>query len=255
MNTNAALRVIVVDDEPLVRERISALVRGTPGLDLVGEAENGLDALNLMSTRQPDLLFIDVEMPELSGFGVVAAIEGDHIPGVVFVTAFEHYALRAFDVGAIDYLHKPVTPQRFAAAVGRAQQRLQQGSSIERRALVTGAAIAERERGTRTRYVVRRGKVHYFVPVDQIDWIDSAENYLQLHVGDRAHLARGTLKEAEEELDPKRFVRIHRSTIVAIDRVVAVKRHESGVHLVQLRNGAKLRGSRQYAERVRQLLR
>jgi two-component system, LytTR family, response regulator len=250
-----SIRAIVVDDEPLVRERISALVRETSQLELVGQAENGLEALNLISTLQPDLLFIDVEMPELSGFGVVAAIEGDHVPGVVFVTAFEHYALRAFDVGAIDYLHKPVTPQRFAAAVERARQRLRQGSATQRRALVEGAAMAERERGTRTRYVVRRGKVHYFVPVDQIDWIDSAENYLQLHVGDRAHLARGTLKEAEEELDPARFARIHRSTIVAIDRVQSVRRHESGVHLVQLRTGAKLRSSRQYAERVRQLLR
>ena len=249
------IRAMIVDDEPLVRERISALVRDTPGLELVGQAENGLEALNLISSVQPDLLFIDVEMPELSGFGVVAAIEGEHVPGVVFVTAFEHYALRAFDVGAIDYLHKPVTPQRFAAAVERARLRIQQGSPNERQALVAGAAIAERERGVRTRYVVRRGKVHYFVPVDQIDWIDSAENYLQLHVGDRAHLARGTLKEAEDELDPARFVRIHRSTIVAIDRVQSVRRHESGVHIVQLRTGAKLRSSRQYADRVRKLLR
>lgn len=251
----SAIRAMIVDDEPLVRERISALVRDTCGLELVGQAENGLEALNLISSVQPDLLFIDVEMPELSGFGVVAAIEGEHVPGVVFVTAFEHYALRAFDVGAIDYLHKPVTPQRFAAAVERARLRLQQGSPNERRALVAGAAIAERERGARTRYVVRRGKVHYFVPVDQIDWIDSAENYLQLHVGDRAHLARGTLKEAEEELDPGRFIRIHRSTIVAIDRVQSVRRHESGVHIIQLRTGAKLRSSRQYADRVRTLLR
>ena len=255
MNAAAALRALIVDDEPLVRERMRALVGNTSGLELVGEAENGLEALNLISTLHPDLLFIDVEMPELSGFGVVAAIEGEHVPGVVFVTAFEHYALRAFDVGAIDYLHKPVTPQRFAAAVERAKQRLQQGSDHERRALVAGAAMAERERGARTRYVVRRGKVHYFVPVDQVDYIDSAENYLQLHVGDRAHLARGTLKEAEEELDPEAFVRIHRSTIVAVDRVVAVRRHESGVHVVQLRTGAKLRGSRQYADRVRKLLR
>lgn len=255
MSVVPSMRAIVVDDEPLVRERISALVQETSQLELVGQAENGLEALNLISTLQPDLLFIDVEMPELSGFGVVAAIEGEHVPGVVFVTAFEHYALRAFDVGAIDYLHKPVTPQRFAAAVERARQRLQQSSATQRRALVEDAAMAERERGTRTRYVVRRGKVHYFVPVDQIDWIDSAENYLQLHVGDRAHLARGTLKEAEEELDPARFARIHRSTIVAIDRVQSVRRHESGVHLVQLRTGAKLRSSRQYAERVRRLLR
>ena len=254
MTEMPSIRAVVVDDEPLVRERISALVRETPELELIGQAENGLEALNLISTLQPDLLFIDVEMPELSGFGVVAAIEGDRVPGVVFVTAFEHYALRAFDVGAIDYLHKPVTPQRFAAAVERARQRLQQGSATHRRALVEGAAMAERERGARTRYVVRRGKVHYFVPVDQIDWIDSAENYLQLHVGDRAHLARGNLKEAEEELDPARFARIHRSTIVAIDRVQSVRRHESGVHVVQLRTGAKVRSSRQYAERVRRLL-
>src|SRR6185503_16264853 len=145
-----AIRAMIVDDEPLVRERISALVRDTPGLELVGQAENGLEALNLISAVQPDLLFIDVEMPELSGFGVVAAIEGEHVPGVVFVTAFEHYALRAFDVGAIDYLHKPVTPQRFAAAVERARQRLQQGSANQRQALVAGAAMAERERGVRT---------------------------------------------------------------------------------------------------------
>lgn len=255
MNAAASLRAIIVDDESLVRERMRALVGNTSDLELVGEAENGLEALDLISTLHPDLLFIDVEMPELSGFGVVAAIEGEHVPGVVFVTAFEHYALRAFDVGAIDYLHKPVTPERFAAAVERAKQRLQQGSDRERRALVAGAALAERERGARTRYVVRRGKVHYFVPVDQVDYIDSAENYLQLHVGDRAHLARGTLKEAEEELDPEAFVRIHRSTIVAVDRVVAVRRHESGVHVVQLRTGVKLRGSRQYADRVRKLLR
>lgn len=255
MSATGILSAVIVDDEPLVRERIRVLVNATPSLELVGEAENGLDALNLITMLHPDLLFIDVEMPELSGFGVVAAIDGERIPGVVFITAFEHYARRAFDVGAIDYLHKPVTPQRFASAVERARQRLSQESANERRALVAGAALAERERGTRTRYVVRRGKVHYFVPVGQIDWIDSAENYLQLHVGDRAHLARGTLKEAEEELDPQRFVRIHRSTIVAIDRVMSVRRLESGVHVVQLHGGARLRGSRQYADRVRKLLR
>lgn len=248
------LRTIVVDDEPLVRERISALVRQSGALELAGVAENGLEALNLISALRPDLLFIDVEMPELSGFGVVAAIEGDDVPGVVFVTAFEHYALQAFDVGAIDYLHKPVTPERFASAVERARIRLNQAAAGDRRALVAGAAQAERDRGRRTRYVVRRGKVHYFVPVDQIDFIDSAENYLQLHVGDRAHLARGTLKEAEDELDPRRFVRIHRSTIVAVDRVKAIRRHDSGVHVVELHSGARLRSSRQYSERVRELL-
>jgi two-component system LytT family response regulator len=254
VNAAAPLRALVVDDEPLVRERIGALVRATPGLELVGEAENGLEALNLIDTVRPDLLFIDVEMPELSGFGVIAAIDGEPVPGVVFVTAFEHYALQAFDVGAIDYLHKPVTAQRFSAAVERAMARLRREPASQRHAVVRGAVRAERERGRRTRYVVRRGTVHYFVPVNQIDWIDSAENYLQLHVGGRSHLARGTLKEAEEELDPARFVRIHRSTIVAVDRVTAVRRTDAGIHVVQLRTGERLRSSRQYADRVRMLL-
>lgn len=249
------LRVVTVDDEPLARERVSELVRETEGLALVGEGRNGLEALDLITTLDPDLVFIDVEMPELSGFGVIAALDGARVPGVVFVTAYEHYALQAFEVGAIDYLQKPVTKQRFAAAVERAKQRLLRGSATDRQSLVAGSALAERARGTRTRFVVRRGNTHYFVAVDQVDWIDAADNYLRLHVGDRVHLCRGTMKEAEEELDASRFVRIHRSAIVAIDRIASITVQESGGYTVDLRGGMKLRASRQYAERVRALLR
>jgi two-component system, LytTR family, response regulator len=249
------LRVVTVDDEPLARERVSALVRASDGLELIAEGRNGLEALDLITTLDPDLVFIDVEMPELSGFGVIAALDGARVPGVVFVTAYERYALQAFEVGAIDYLQKPVTKQRFAAAVDRAKERLNKGSAADRRSLVVGAALAERARGMRTRFVVRRGNSHYFVPVDHVDWIDAADNYLRLHVGDRTHLCRGTMKEADEELDASHFVRVHRSAIVAVDRIVSITGHEAGGHMIELRGGLKLRGSRQYADRVRALLR
>jgi two-component system LytT family response regulator len=194
-------------------------------------------------------------MPELSGFGVIAALDGGRVPGVVFVTAYEHYALQAFDIGAIDYLHKPVTRQRFAAAVERARDRLGRLSTAQRRALVAGAAVAERTRGFRTRFVVRRGNTHHFVPVEQVDWVDVADNYLRLHAGEQTHICRSTMKAAEEELDPERFVRIHRSAMVAVDRIVSIGRHAAGGHALALRSGVRLRISRQYAQRVRDLLR
>jgi two-component system, LytTR family, response regulator len=250
-----ALRVVSVDDEPLARERVSELVRETEGLQLVGEGRNGLEALDLITTLKPDLVFIDVEMPELSGFGVIAAIEGHEIPGVVFVTAFERYALKAFDVGAIDYLHKPVTKKRFAAAVARSRERLAGGRGTSQRAVAAGAAQLERERGVRTRFVVRQGNAHHFVPVDHVDWIDAADNYLQLHVGDRMHLCRGTLNDVAEELAPSQFVRIHRSALVAVNRIATIRPRESGGHLIELTTGARLKASRGYADRVRALLR
>jgi two-component system LytT family response regulator len=250
----SSLRVLTVDDEPLARERIATLVRETAGLELVGEGSNGLEALDLISQLDPDVLFIDVEMPELSGFGVVSALDGSRVPGVVFVTAFTHYAVQAFDVGAIDYLHKPVTRARFLAAVERARARLEHDSTLRRRALVLEAAQADRARGPRTRFVVRRGDTHEFVPVADVDWIDVADNYLRLHVGARAHLCRGTMKEAVEELDPAQFVRIHRSAMVAVDRIVAIRSSDPG-YVVELRGGVRLRCSRQYARQVRALLR
>jgi two-component system LytT family response regulator len=249
------LRVITVDDEPLARERVSDLVREADGVELVAEAGNGLQALDLITALAPDLAFLDVEMPELSGFGVVAALAGEALPGIVFITAYEHYALKAFEVGAIDYLHKPVTRGRFATALDRARQRLAGRTASHEHALIAGAAQAERARGTRTRFVVREGNRHVFVAVEQVDWVDSVDNYLRLHVGGRTHLCRGTLKELEQELDPARFARIHRAAIVAIDRIASIRSHASGGHELELRDGARLRSSRHYHERVRGLLR
>jgi len=251
----APIRVVTVDDEPLARERVSTLVRDTEGLELVGEGNNGIEALDLVMRLEPDLIFIDVEMPELSGFGVIAALEAARVPAVVFITAFERYALQAFEVGAVDYLQKPVTRQRFAAAVTRAKDRLDRRSAEYWQALTASAAVAERARGYRTRFVVRRGNTHHMVPADQVDWLDVADNYLSLHVGPKTHLWRGTMKQAEEELDPDRFVRVHRSAIVAVDRILTVRSHESGGHVIELKGGTHLKSSRQYADRVRALLR
>jgi two-component system, LytTR family, response regulator len=249
------MKVIAVDDEPLARERVAALVQGTQGLELVGEAGNGLEALDLITTLSPDLVFIDVEMPELSGFGVVTALRGERVPAIVLVTAYDKYAMQAFEVGVLDYLQKPVTPQRFAAAVERARAQIQRHSSERTEALLANAAEIERARGARSRFVVRRGNTHHFVPVDQIDWIDVADNYLQLHTGARAHLYRGTMKEIEAELDPQHFVRIHRCVMVAVDRIAAIHTQDIGGYLVELKDGTQLRSSRAYSPRIRSLLR
>ena len=250
-----AIRALIVDDEPLTRERVRTLVKESSGLELVGEARNGLEALDMISRLEPDLVFIDVEMPELDGFGVIAELDVKHAPAVIFITAFENYAVQAFEVGAIDYLHKPVTRQRFDAAVTRAKERLEKPSISEWKSLVAAAAAAERARGVRKRFVVRQGDAHHFVPVESVDWIDAADNYLRLHVGQKVHFYRSTMKQAEDELDPARFVRIHRSAIVAIDRIASIRSHDGGGHVVRLIDGMDLRSSRQYAERVSGLLR
>lgn len=247
------LRVITVDDEPLALERVSSLVEATPGLELVGQAANGLEALDLVTELKPDLIFIDVEMPELSGFGVIAALDAERVPGIVFITAYEHYAMKAFEVGAIDYLPKPVSRPRFDAAVERAKAKLERSSADARRALVISAAEADRARGNRTRFVVRRGNTHHFVPVEDVDWIDVADNYLRLHAGDKTHLWRGTMKDAEEQLDSRTFVRVHRSAIVAVSRIASISTGDAG-HVIELLNGVRLKSSRQYAEQVRNLL-
>jgi two-component system LytT family response regulator len=248
------IRALVVDDEPLARERVATFVRETPELELAGEAANGLEALDLIASLEPDVAFIDVEMPELSGFGVVAALRGARVPEIIFVTAYEHYALRAFDVGAVDYLHKPVTRARFLAAVERLRSRLGHARGSQTSALVTEAALAERARGFRSHFIVHRGTTHHFVRVDEIDWIDVADNYLQLHVAGRVHLTRGTMKDAEEELDPSRFVRVHRSAMVARNRVASVRAHASGGYDIELRDGRRVRSSRGYLAGVRTLL-
>ena len=250
-----SIRTLVVDDEPLTRERMRTLVEQSDDLQLIGEARNGLEALDLITTLQPDLVLIDVEMPELDGFGVVAELDVARKPVVIFVTAYEHYAVQAFEVGAIDYLHKPVTRSRFTTAIARAKDRLERPSTEDWMTLVRAASLAERSRGARTRFVVKKGTAHYFLPVGEVRWIDVADNYLRLHAGSGIHFYRGTMKQAEEELDPSRFVRIHRSLMVAVDQIRAIMSRDTGGHVIEMADGTKLNSSRQYGDRLAALLR
>ena len=250
------LRTLVVDDEALPRQRVADLVRGDDRLALVGEADDGRAALDMIVEQRPDLVFLDIQMPELDGFQVIAALDDEVLPAIVFVTAYDAYAIRAFEVDAIDYLLKPVNAERFDAAVARVIGRLHNAESRSDTAVRTVASRASEVRHTPiVRFVARRGAKHYFIRTNDIDWIEADGNYLRLWTGDRSHLVRETMKAAEERLDAASFVRIHRSTIVAIDRIESIQAQDNGDYVVTMRGGAKLASSRGYADRIRGLLR
>ena len=249
------LRAVVVDDERLARERVAELVRADDRLELVGEAAHGAAALDLIVEQRPDLAFLDIQMPELDGFQVVAALD-DALPALVFVTAYDAYAIRAFEVDAIDYLLKPVTAARFAEAVARVVGRVERRDlSLDAPIRGLAAAAASRHGTPAVRFVARRGTKHYFVRVAEIERIEAEGNYVRLHTGDRSHLVRETLKGVEARLDPGQFVRIHRSALVAVDRIRSIEARAEGEYLVTMRDGARLVSSRGYSARVRALLR
>ena len=250
------LRTVVIDDEALPRQRVADLVRGDSRLALVGEADDGRTALDLIVEQRPDLVFLDIQMPELDGFQVIAALDDDVLPAIVFVTAYDAYAIRAFEVDAIDYLLKPVNAERFDAAVSRVEGRRHNAEQRSDTAVRTVASRASEVRDVPlVRFVARRGAKHYFIRTSDIDWIEADGNYLRLWTGDRSHLVRETMKAAEERLDASSFVRIHRSTIVAIDRIESIQAQDNGDYVVTMQRGAKLASSRGYADRIRGLLR
>jgi two-component system LytT family response regulator len=247
------LRVVVVDDEELPRQRVRDLVSAHPSLLLVGEASDGAQALDVVTEQKPDLLFLDIQMPELDGFQVVAALSDDLLPAIIFVTAYDQYAIRAFEVDAIDYLLKPITEYRFEGAVERVLGRISQREAAHRaRAL---AARMSEKGGYAARFVARLAGKHYFVPVAEIDWLESEANYVRLHTGETSHLVRDTMKDVEARLDPAHFVRIHRSVMVAIDRIRSIASGDNGEYVVITKSGARLVASRSYSDRVRTLLR
>lgn len=247
------LRALVVDDEDLPRQAVRDLVAAHPALTLVGEATDGRAALDAIVAHRPDLVFLDIQMPELDGFQVVSALDDDVLPAVVFVTAYDAFAIKAFEVNAIDYLMKPVTPERFEATVARVQGRIgaERSGQSSIRTMLTEVGPA----GRATRFVARRGQKHYFVRVTDIDWIEAEGNYLRLVTGDTSHLIRDTMKAVESRLDPAQFVRVHRSAIVAIDRIRSIEAGEHGDYVITMGSGGRIESSRGYSERVRALLR
>ena len=245
-------RAVVVDDEDLARKRMCTLVAEHEELELVGEAATGAEALDLIVAAKPDIAFLDIQMPELDGLEVVQALDDDALPAVVFVTAFDQYAIDAFEVGAIDYLLKPVTEERFRASVARVLRRIAGQESPQR---LRDMPELTRERGYASRLVARRGNRHYFVRSADLEWLEAEGNYLRLHAAGATHLVRLTMKEAEARLDPAAFVRIHRSTMVALDRIASIEVGDSGEYVVTTTDGTRHQSSRSYSPRIRSLLR
>jgi len=248
------LRAVIVDDEPLARERLRTLLGERPGYALVAECPDGEAAVAVLARERPDVVFLDVEMPGLDGFGVLEAL-GDEAPlHVVFVTAFDRYAVRAFEVRALDYVLKPIQPARFDAALARVEAR-GGGGPAEWAAIQDLLHELRARRGYPSRLVVRSGAQVAFVPTDEVEWIEADGNYARIHTRGRDFLLRDTMRALEARLDPERFVRIHRSAIVNLDRIATVEPYFHGEYVVMLTGGRRLIASRTHAARLRDLLR
>jgi two-component system, LytTR family, response regulator len=242
------LRAVIVDDESPARRRIRRLLASEPDVAVVGECGDGESALAAIARERPDLVFLDVQMPERDGFDVVRTLP-EPLPAILFVTAHDRYALRAFDVHAVDYLLKPFTAERFRTAVARARERI--AHRIADAGLSSLAATLRTRPTYLTRVPVRSGSRTLIVDLASVDWIDAADNYVRLHVGRREHLLRETLASIETGLDPDRFVRVHRSAIVQIDRVAEIRPQSHGDAALVLRDGTVVPVSRTWRERVR----
>ena len=262
------LRTLIVDDEPLARRTIRNLLAEDPDVEVVGECGGGAEAVESIRSRPPDLLFLDIQMPGMDGFGVLEAVELERISAVIFVTAYDAYALKAFEVHALDYLLKPFTDERFREALARAKSHVElreaRGLAESLRAFLRGRAASEDETaapaapgkkgGYLTRFMVKVGGRVIFINPSDVDWIEADNYYVKLHVGGRAHLLRLSMKELEERLDPKTFWRTHRSAIINLDRVKELHQHPSGEYVVVLRDGTELKLSRARRERLQELL-
>ena len=223
------IRALIVDDEPLAREGMRIHLSEHPDVDVIGECGDGATAVEAIRQLRPDLVFLDVQMSELDGFGVLRELQSEQLPAIVFVTAYDQYAVRAFDVHALDYLVKPFDDRRFFAALLRAKERARQRKP---------------GREPVSRFVVRSREKIVFIKAEDIDWVEAADYYVSLHAGGRSHLLRKTMAEIEEELDPARFVRVHRSAIVNLDRVRELHPLFRGDSILVLQDGTKLRLSR-----------
>jgi two-component system, LytTR family, response regulator len=234
-----SIRAVIVDDEALARSNVVLLLRLHPEIEIVGECASGMDALAAIRSSRPDLVFLDVEMPECDGFDVLEMLGGDLPPAVIFVTAYDKYALRAFEAGALDYLLKPFDDRRFERALGRAKERVAQARNSPR---------------IREHIAVKSGGELTFLKLSEIDWIEAADYYSCLHVGAKSHLLRRSMAELDEELDQSVFCRIHRSTIVQLDRIRGLRLNENGEYDVLLKNGSKLKLSRRYRKQLQSRL-
>jgi two-component system LytT family response regulator len=252
------IRALIADDEAPARRRIRNLLRDRREYEIVAEAKTGPETVNAVRTHRPDLLFLDIQMPGLTGFEVLSSLDPAEVPITVFVTAYDDHAIRAFEAHAIDYLLKPFDDERFEAALRYAARRLRERDaerlSGELRALLDHSPGDPTSSPARSTFAVRKRDSIELVPAADIDWIEAAGDYVRLHAAGRAHLMRATLREVEERLDPHSFLRIHRSTIVRLDRMERLIPRARGDYEVVLHDGTELRLSRTYRDRVKAAL-
>jgi two-component system LytT family response regulator len=249
------IRAIVAEDEPLARQCIAAMAKAY-GIDVVATCKDGEETVHNLQKYRPELLFLDVQMPGIDGFGVLQELQPEFVPAVIFTTAYDHYAVRAFEHDAVDYLLKPFDEERFRKAVDRA--RLQLGNTSHHTELISHllkelSAARQTPPGPQRLVVRSRGQIA-FVRVDEIDWIEASHNYVRIHAGRDIHLLRETIGEIESRLESERFLRIHRSLIVNVDRIRRLEACGYGEYLVVLQDGKKLSLSRGYRERLDQLV-
>ncbi|MGB9180880.1 MAG: LytTR family DNA-binding domain-containing protein [Pyrinomonadaceae bacterium] len=249
------IRALLVDDESLAREMIREMLDDDRDVEIIGECINGLEAVEFIETETPDLIFLDVQMPELGGFEVLENIPKDRMPHVIFVTAYDQYAVRAFEVHALDYLLKPFDRERFQAAWQRAKAEIvrEKNGALDQRIITL---LEELKAGPKylERLVIKSGGRVFFLDTDDIDWIEAEGNYVSVHTGKKSHLLRETISSLEAQLDPKKFIRIHRSSIVKIDRIQELQPWFHGEYKIILLDGTQLTLSRNYRENLHEAL-
>jgi len=250
MTQTKKIRTLVVDDEPLARRRIQRMLARHPDIEVIGECTGGREAIRVIREQQPTLVFLDVQMPEVDGFAVLDAIGARDMPLIIFVTAYDQYAVRAFEVHALDYLLKPFDRRRFDIALERAQSRLpSEQSDASERTLALLEELRAQQRHLE-RMVIKAGGRAFFIKTEEIDWIEAEGKYVRLHIGRESHLVREAISQIEAQLDPKRFLRIHRSTIVNLDRVRELQPWFHNDYRVILRDGTELMLSRSCRKRL-----
>ncbi|MDP9204817.1 MAG: LytTR family DNA-binding domain-containing protein [Gemmatimonadota bacterium] len=252
-----AIRVAIADDEPLARERLRSMLAGRERYTIVAECNDGSEAAAALADHDIDLIFLDVQMPGLDGFQILESADTASLPIIVFVTAFDEYALHAFDVSALDYLLKPFDRERFEKTLARVEELL----AVRERPAISGelrdflrTLSTTAPTSQLARFPVRANGEIYFVRVEDVDWIDAEGNYVALHAAGRRHLVRDTIKSLEARLDPSKFVRVHRSAIVNVDRLRKLQPYFHGEYVITLHDGTKLTSSRTYSDRLRALL-
>ena len=241
------MRVLIVDDEPIARRGLRRLLEAEPDVEVIGEAGSGPAAIEAIEKQRPELVLLDIQMPEMDGLEVVAAVGAGRMPPVIFVTAYDRYALEAFDLNAADYVLKPVDPERLQRALARARQRRPQGELEQRLARILDAARPQR-------LVVRSAGKIQFVDIDAIDWVTAEDNYVRIYAAGKTYLMRETVTGLEQRLDARAFVRIRRSTIVRIARIQEVRPLLNGSFELVLEDGTRVTSARRFREAIEKLM-